>query len=75
MKEHGYTFTVLKDEGSELAKKYEIDGIPESFVIGRDGRIQMHHQGRWFGGDEKGLRSAVEKALSSDGSTKAPPKL
>jgi TonB family protein len=62
VKNKGYTFTSLVDEGREVAMKYGVSGIPHVFVIGREGKVKWHALG-YGPGREIDLRSAVEKAL------------
>ena len=52
---------VLLDEKSEVAKKYGVNGIPQTVVVGKDGKIKKVFIGS---GNEAGIRSAVEKALA-----------
>lgn len=35
----GLTFDVLRDPSGEVGEIYDVTGLPESFLIGRDGRI------------------------------------
>jgi TonB family protein len=65
MKEKGYTFTSLVDEGKETAQRYEIQSIPQVLVIGRGGKIVSHTFG-YSEGREGELRATVERALSGD---------
>jgi peroxiredoxin len=37
--ELGLTFTILRDPSGEIAETYQATGLPESFLIGRDGVI------------------------------------
>jgi TonB family protein len=62
VKNKGYTFTSLVDEGREVAMKYGVSGIPHVFVIGREGKVKWNALG-YGPGREIDLRSAVEKAL------------
>lgn len=63
MKENHLQFTVLLDSDESVGKKYGVRGIPQTVVIGRDGRISAVHVG--FGRNaEKQLRQDIEKALS-----------
>jgi len=39
LEELGLTFPVLYDEKGEIATEYETTGVPETFIIGKDGRI------------------------------------
>ena len=38
--EYGLTFELLHDASGEIRKIYQTTGVPETFVIGRDGRIR-----------------------------------
>lgn len=40
VKEFGLTFTVLHDSEGETARRYQVTGYPESFIIGREGTIR-----------------------------------
>ncbi len=65
MKDKGYTFASLVDEGRAVAKQYQVTGIPQVLLIGRDGKVKWHSIG--FGsGKEKELRTAVEKVLNNE---------
>jgi len=52
--------TVLLDEDSAVSKKYGVSGIPQTVVIGKDGRIKKVFIGS---GNEAKIRAAVEGAL------------
>jgi cytochrome c biogenesis protein CcmG, thiol:disulfide interchange protein DsbE len=62
VKQRGYTFTTLVDEGKEVSKNYGVSGIPQVFIIGREGKVKWHTLG-YSSGKEVELRSAVEKVL------------
>jgi cytochrome c biogenesis protein CcmG/thiol:disulfide interchange protein DsbE len=38
--EFGLTFEILHDHSGTMQQKYQMQGIPETFIIGRDGRIR-----------------------------------
>ncbi|MEO7454861.1 MAG: TlpA disulfide reductase family protein [Gemmatimonadaceae bacterium] len=40
VKEFGITFEILHDPARETAKRYQVTGYPESFIIGREGTIR-----------------------------------
>ena len=40
VKEFGLTFTILHDPAAETARRYQVTGYPESFIIGREGTIR-----------------------------------
>jgi cytochrome c biogenesis protein CcmG, thiol:disulfide interchange protein DsbE len=57
-------FTVLLDPQNEVGEAYNVSGIPESFVIDRDGRIVAHHVGPydWSAAE---IRAALQELLNS----------
>jgi peroxiredoxin len=59
LKKNGYTFSTLVDERKEVARNYRVSGIPQVFVIGRDGRVVTHYVGARSEGD---LRAALKRA-------------
>ena len=65
-----WTFNVLLDKNGDVAKKYNVNGIPHSVVIGKDGKILNVHVG--FGGAEaleKQLTEELEAALEAQPTT------
>jgi cytochrome c biogenesis protein CcmG/thiol:disulfide interchange protein DsbE len=60
VEKYGLTFPNGRDSTGEIMKTYEIYAIPQTFVIGRDGRISYVHTGPVT--DEL-LASEIEKAL------------
>jgi peroxiredoxin len=57
-------FTVLLDPRNEVGEHYDVNGIPETFIIGRDGRIVAHHVGPydWSNAD---IREALQELIKS----------
>ena len=51
---------VLLDEKSEVSKQFGVSGIPQTVVIGRDGKIKKVFIGA---GNEPKIRAAVQSAL------------
>lgn len=50
VKELGLTFPVALDPSEKVSKAYQITGVPETYIIGKDGVI-MHHilgPGEWY---------------------------
>ena len=45
VKKHGYHFDVLLDPKNAVAEAYKVSGVPETFIIDREGRIVAHHSG------------------------------
>jgi thiol-disulfide isomerase/thioredoxin len=52
--------TVLLDEKSEVAKKFGVSGIPQTVVIGKDGKVKKVFVGS---GNEAKIKAAVEAGL------------
>jgi cytochrome c biogenesis protein CcmG/thiol:disulfide interchange protein DsbE len=40
VKEYGLTFEILHDAPGRIQEKYQTTGVPETFIIGRDGRLR-----------------------------------
>jgi thiol-disulfide isomerase/thioredoxin len=40
-----YPITILRDQNSKTANKYEVKAIPRMIVIGRDGKVAADHTG------------------------------
>ncbi len=62
IKSRNYTFTVLLDTNSDVARKYYAQQIPYSVIIDKDGNIIYSHLG-YMKGDEKKVRSIIENQL------------
>ena len=43
--EHPPKFLIVYDEEKQLARKYDVQAMPSSYLIGRDGTIQSHRLG------------------------------
>ena len=60
--EHKMTYTVLLDLEQAAGEAYSLRGLPQAFLIDREGKIAA----RWFGwepGHEAAMRAAVEAVL------------
>lgn len=64
---NGYTFSTLWDERGSVARNYQVHGIPQVFVIGRDGRIVTHYVGTRSEGDLRAALSRAEVAFQTAG--------
>jgi cytochrome c biogenesis protein CcmG/thiol:disulfide interchange protein DsbE len=64
VRKHGYHFEVLLDPQSKVAESYDVTGVPETFIIDRDGRIVAHHLGAvdWASED---VRDALRELLDA----------
>jgi peroxiredoxin/outer membrane protein assembly factor BamB len=56
---------VLLDEQSEVAQAYKASGIPQTVIIGKDGRVQVVHVG-FGGGMDQQLSDELEKLLKGE---------
>jgi peroxiredoxin len=63
VKEYGLTFDVLYDPTHRIERSYQTSGVPETFVIGRDGVIRKRVIGatRW---DAEPVRALVRELLA-----------
>lgn len=64
IKKNKFDFTVLLDPSNSVGEAYGVSGLPESFVIGRDGRIVAHHVGPYDWGNAD-IRSALQDLIKS----------
>ena len=55
-------FSVLYDAGGETPKAYDLKVMPSSYLIGRDGKIRLVHQG-FRAKDQAALEAAIQSAL------------
>lgn len=64
VKQSGYKFEILLDPRNDVGEAYSVSGIPETFVIDRDGRIVAHHLGPydWANPD---IRDALQELINS----------
>jgi peroxiredoxin len=62
VEKNGYHFEVLLDPENKVGESYDVGGVPETFIIDRDGRIVAHHMGAfdWSGAD---FRAALRELL------------
>lgn len=66
VREHQLTFDILYDDSGAIQTTYRTSGVPETFVIGKDGVIQK----RWLGAEDwnsPGNRKLLEQLLASSG--------
>jgi cytochrome c biogenesis protein CcmG, thiol:disulfide interchange protein DsbE len=63
-KSMGATFLIGRDPGDEVRGKFGAVGIPETWLIGADGRLRWKHLGAIREGDP-GVRAAIEGALAT----------
>jgi cytochrome c biogenesis protein CcmG, thiol:disulfide interchange protein DsbE len=61
--EYGLSFTILHDPDQRITRTFRTLGVPETFLIGRDGTLVRHWIGRIDGRSES-IRTPVRDALS-----------
>lgn len=59
LSDNKYKIRSLIDEGKEVAKKYQVKGLPTAFIIDKEGKIVTHFIGSR---DEASLRNELKKA-------------
>jgi peroxiredoxin len=64
VRKNGFKFTVLLDPANVVGEAYKVSGIPETFIIARDGRIVAHHSGP-YDWSKPEMRDALEELLKS----------
>lgn len=65
VKRHGYHFDVLLDPQNAVAEAYDVSGVPETFIIDRNGRIVAHHSGA-FDWSQPEVTDALEELLKDN---------
>jgi cytochrome c biogenesis protein CcmG, thiol:disulfide interchange protein DsbE len=64
IRKSGFKFTVLLDPANAVGEAYNVSGIPETFIIARNGRIVAHHSGP-YDWSKPEMRDALEELLKS----------
>lgn len=57
-------FKVMFDPDGVLAEKYQVDGMPSSYLVDRDGNIVKHHVG-FFSEKKTDYENDIKKVLNS----------
>jgi len=65
LEDYGIDFTILHDPDGRVTRAFRTAGVPETFLIGRDGRVAAHWIGMLKPSDPT-IRERIEKALASD---------
>lgn len=74
-REYGLTFEILHDPSGEIQRAYQTTGVPETFVIGREGDIFRKQIGavNWFSEGNRTLFAALVDAPVPPAETPAAP--
>lgn len=62
VREHGASFTIGRDPESRIRDAYQTIGVPETYLVSKDGRLLWKHLGA-LPPNGAGVRAAIEKAL------------
>jgi cytochrome c biogenesis protein CcmG/thiol:disulfide interchange protein DsbE len=62
--QNGYHFEVLLDPQNKVGDAYDVGGVPETFIIDRDGRIVAHHMGA-FNWSRADFRAALKELIEN----------
>jgi peroxiredoxin len=64
VEKNGYHFKVLLDPENKVGEAYDVSGVPETFIIDREGRIVAHHMGA-FDWSRPDVKDALRQLLES----------
>ena len=64
VEKNGYHFKVLLDPENKVGEAYDVSGVPETFIIDREGRIVAHHMGA-FDWSRPDVKDALKQLLES----------
>lgn len=64
VEKNGYHFKILLDPENKVGEAYEVSGVPETFIIDRQGRIVAHHMGA-FDWSRPDVKDALKQLLES----------
>ena len=64
VEKNGYHFKILLDPENTVGEAYDVSGVPETFIIDREGRIVAHHMGA-FDWSRPDVKDALKQLLES----------
>ena len=64
VEKNGYHFRILLDPENKVGESYSVSGVPETFIIDRNGRIVAHHMGA-FDWSRPDVKEALQQLLSA----------
>ena len=66
VRKHGLTYPMVRDRAGSVASRYDLTGVPETFVVDRRGNVVEHFVGPIDVRDnERDFRRAIDRALES----------
>jgi peroxiredoxin len=64
VEKNGYHFKILLDPENRVGDAYNVSGVPETFIIDREGRIVAHHMGA-FDWSRPDVKDALKQLLET----------
>ena len=61
-------FQIVLDPRAELARMFDLEGMPSTFIYGRDGQLRVEHIG-FRDADRNKLESTIVSLLQEKGAT------
>jgi cytochrome c biogenesis protein CcmG/thiol:disulfide interchange protein DsbE len=66
VRKHGLTYPMVRDRDGSVGNRYDLTGVPETFVVDRQGRLVEHFAGPIdLRDNDRAFRRAVDRALQS----------
>ena len=63
VEQKGWEYTILNDQNQELQKAFNFQAVPQTFLIGADGKIAWTHSG-YVPGDENELEEKIKEEVN-----------
>jgi len=64
VEQKGWEYTILNDQNQELQKAFNFQAVPQTFLIGQDGKIAWTHSG-YVPGDENELEEKIKELMNN----------
>jgi peroxiredoxin len=65
MDSHEWKFQVVLDTDGKVSKQFQVDGIPQTFIIGRGGKIERVQLG-YNAGSGPDLKKTLESLIKGE---------
>jgi cytochrome c biogenesis protein CcmG, thiol:disulfide interchange protein DsbE len=66
VRKHGLTYPMVRDRDGSVGNLYDLTGVPETFVVDRQGRLVEHFAGPIdLRDNDRAFKRAVDRALQS----------
>ncbi|OHE87486.1 MAG: hypothetical protein A3G75_10415, partial [Verrucomicrobia bacterium RIFCSPLOWO2_12_FULL_64_8] len=57
-------FATLRDKAQQLVREVKVPAMPTCYLVGRDGKVRLVHQGYHGADSDRELRQAIDKLLT-----------